>query len=173
MLTDGPARVTPVVAVYAWLLTVGWALTRTSFEGETRRARARRSVVAAFGNPPDVELRTPIVQGGAMLATIPTAVIGLTGMVSGATFGGDPWLRATMQGIAVCATWSAIAGLRALFGRRDWNRWRAAGRPSNWRRSALATPGNRDLVYFAVLATLFAWFIGLSFDATVALSAGA
>ncbi len=53
----------PIVAVYIWLMTAVWALTGTRFEGETRRERARRSVEAAFGNPPDVELRTPIVQG--------------------------------------------------------------------------------------------------------------
>jgi hypothetical protein len=159
-------RAEPIVAVYTWLLAAGWAVTSTSFEGETRRRWARRSVETAFGNPPDVELRTPIVQGGALLATIPTFVIAVIGAVCGATFGGDPWFRATMQAVAVCATWSAVAGLRAMFARRDWIRWRAAGRPSGWRRSVLATPGNRDLVYFAVLAVLLAWFVGLSFDAT-------
>ncbi|WP_263120714.1 hypothetical protein [Cellulomonas sp. RIT-PI-Y] len=155
------------MAVYTWLTTAVWTLTGTRFEGETRGERARRSVEAAFGSPPDVELRTPVVQGGALLASIPAFVIAVVGAACGATFGGDPWFRATLQAVAVCATWSAVAGVRALFSRRDWIRWRTAGRPSTWRRSVLATPGNRDLVYFAVLAVLFAWFVRLSFDASL------
>lgn len=166
MLTDPPGRATPIVAVYSWLLTALWALTGARFEGETRAARARRSVEAAFGSPPDVELRTPVVQGGAMLPTIPTVLIALAGAICGATFGGDPWFRGTMQAVAVCATWSAVAGLRAAFARRDWNRWRRAGRPSTWHPSRLATPGNRDLIYVVVGAGMSAWFVGLSFDAT-------
>lgn len=156
------------MAVYSWLLAALWTLTGARFEGETRSARARRSVEAAFGNPPDVELRTPVVQGGAVLATIPAFLFALAGAICGATFGGDPWFRGTMQVVAVCATWSAVAGLRAVFARRDWNRWRRAGRPSTWRRSRLATPGNRDLIYFVAFALLFAWFVGLSFDVTAA-----
>jgi hypothetical protein len=163
-----PGRATPIVAVYSWLLAALWALAGARFEGETRTARARRSVEAAFGNPPDVELRTPIVQGGAMLATIPTFLFALVGAICGATFGGDRWFRGTMQVVAVCAAWSAVAGLRAVFARRDWNRWRRAGGPSTWRRSRLATPGNRDLNYFVSFALLVAWFVGLSFDATAA-----
>lgn len=168
MLTHAPRRATPIVTAYSWLLTALWTLTGAHFEGETRAARARRSVEAAFGNPPDVELRTPVVQGGATLATIPTFLFALAGAICGATFGGDPWFRGTMQVVAVCATWSAVAGLRAVFARRDWNRWRRAGRPSTWRRSRLATPGNRDLIYFVAFALLFAWFVGLSFDVTAA-----
>lgn len=168
MLTDAPGRATPIVAVYSWLLTALWAVSGARFEGETRAARARRSVEAAFGNPPDVELRTPIVQGGALIATVPTLLVAVVGAICGATFGGDPWFRATMQAVAVCASWSAVAGARAAFTRRDWNRWRRAGEPAAWRRSRLATPGNRDLIYFVVLAVILAWFVGLSFDATAA-----
>jgi len=168
VVTEPPGRVTPIVAVYSWLLTALWAFSGARFEGETRTARARRSVEAAFGDPPDVELRTPIVQSGAMIATIPTFLVAVVGAICGATFGGDPWFRATMQTVAVCASWSAVAGLRAAFARRDRNRWRRAGEPSTWRRSRLATPGNRDLIYFVVGAVTLEWFIGLSFDATAA-----
>lgn len=103
-------------------MTAVWTLTGTRFDGEHRSEGARRSVEAAFGNPPDVELRSPIVLGGALLATIPTFVIAVVGAACGATCGGDPWFRATLQAVAVCETWSAVAGVRALFSRRDWIR---------------------------------------------------
>jgi uncharacterized membrane protein YecN with MAPEG domain len=163
------ARVQPIVAVYALLLAALWKLTGTAFEGETRTTRARRSVQAAFADPPDVELRTPIVMGGAMLATIPTFVIGVVGAVCGTTFGGDPWLRGSLQAAGVCMAWSAVAGLRAAFARHDWERWRNSGRPATWRRSRLATPSDGDLIAFAVLAVVLAWTLGASFDATTAL----
>lgn len=157
--------VSVVHLVYAGVLVALWWASGIRFDGESRARRARWTVDAAFGDPPDVEQRTIVLRIGALAGAVPAFVIGAVGWICAATFGGDPWYRATLQAVGIVGAWMVVAAVRHVLASRDRARWIRAGRPASWTRSRLATPGGRDLIYVAVLALGLAWLLGASFDA--------
>lgn len=154
-------------ALYAWW----WALLSATFrltpDGERPLALARECVRRALASPPDMPLRHSVSVAASVAGASLAFVFGFGGlaiwMVLGA--GDDAVLRLIQQLAFALASISIVLGVREVFERRDYARWKAAGRPEKWQPGFGATPKGWDLIVILVVGCLMWLLGGASFDA--------
>lgn len=150
--------------LYVMVSIVVWSVMGFRFVDESRGDRARRTVDETLSGAADPHTRQHVISMTAGFFTIMMAAIGLLGFGLGVLVDRDLWFRSVLQTLGVVAAFSVVTLARGSFAGRDRQRWIASGRPQHWTPSAHALPRDRDLLVCVVLAILFAWASGESFD---------
>jgi hypothetical protein len=138
--------------LYVVVAAAGWWVQGIQPVGESRWELACRLYDRAYGTPPDMSARNGNSSVLSFAGVLAAMVLGLGGMViAGLTH--QRWLLELSHVVSiVCLSWAAVAGTRAMFEERDRRRWERAGRPVDWVASKFVVPGDRDLVYWALLS---------------------
>jgi hypothetical protein len=153
--------------IYAWWVALFFPALRATPAGQRTLPFARECVRRALSSPPDVPMRHSLVGGIAVAGAILAFVVGFGGvgiwMVLGT--GDDAVLRLIQQAAFALASISIVLGVREAFERRDYARWKAAGRPEEWQPGFGATPKGWDLIAIMVVGCLMWLLAGTNFDA--------
>jgi hypothetical protein len=153
--------------IYSWWVALGYAVLRLTPADRSALPFARECVWRALASPPEVALRHAIVGALSVAGALLASVVGFGGvgiwMVLGT--GDDAVLRLIQQAAFALASISIVLGVREAFERRDYARWKAAGRPEEWQPGFGATPKGWDLIAIMVVGCLMWLLAGANFDA--------
>lgn len=146
--------------IRALYLSFFWVV-RTMLGGRQGRAGlerpARLAVEEALSPGACPDMTADVTGVGALMPTAVGLVITIPVLLLSPIFQIDAVLTAVLAYMMTCTALALTQTARHLAAVRDRNRWQAAGRPPEWRSSALARPSGIDIVVWLVFAAFLIW----------------
>ena len=155
-IPDKPARrlfgATLIRAVYLGLFSLGGKLLGRQQDPATLAYSMRLAVDEALSPGANPEMTVDVTKVGALGPTAVGLVITIPVLLLSSLFQVDAVVTAILAYMMTCTALAATQTARYLAAVRDRSRWQKAGRPQDWKASALARPSGIDIIVWLVLA---------------------